>query len=255
MASVEDKLAISLTAESTELIPYFSYLLQDLWELGSSPNDIIELTVKHIDVSEQTKVLDLACGKGAISVHFAKAFGCNVKGIDLIPEFIEYATQKAQEFGVENLCEFQVGDINQAVEKERDYDIVILGAVGTVLGSPEETVMKLKKIINDKGYIFVDDAYGVDDSDIRCPSKSKWLSIFNNAGLRLIDEKLIAHDELCSINIEQQALIVKRANELMNLYPEKASLFESYIRSQQAECDELENEISGVTMLLQNEKP
>lgn len=250
MASVEERLARSLTADSTELIPYFPYLLQDLWELGSSPNDIIELTAKHIDVSEQTKVLDLACGKGAVSIHLAKAFGCNVKGIDLIPEFIEYAVQKAHEVGVETLCDFQVGDINQAVEKERDYDIVILGAVGSVLGNPEETIMKLKKLINDKGFIFIDDAYGVDDSDIRCPSKLKWLSIFHNAGLQLIDEKLIAHDELCSINNEQQALIVKRANELIRLYPEKKSLFESYIRSQQAECDELENEISGVTMLL-----
>jgi hypothetical protein len=29
-----------------------------------------------------------------------------------------------------------------------------------------------------------------------------------------------------------------------------ASLFDSYVQSQQAECDELENEILGVTMLL-----
>ena len=65
MSDVEEKLAKSLTAESVELIPYLTYLLQDLWELGSSPKDMVHLISKNIIISEKTKVLDLACGKGA----------------------------------------------------------------------------------------------------------------------------------------------------------------------------------------------
>jgi len=34
------------------------------------------------------------------------------------------------------------------------------------------------------------------------------------------------------------------------MYREKAHFFESYVKSQLAECDDLENEIDGVTMLL-----
>jgi hypothetical protein len=68
---------------------------------------------------------------------------------------------------------------------------------------------------------------------------------------RLIDEKIIEDDELASLNNEQQKLIVKRTNELKEELPEKSHLFDCYIQSQQAECDELENEISGVTLLLQ----
>jgi hypothetical protein len=64
-------------------------------------------------------------------------------------------------------------------------------------------------------------------------------------------EWFIEEDEIKSINDEQQLFILKRANELKEKHPDKAHLFESYIRSQQAECDELENKISGVTMLLQ----
>ena len=65
MSDVEEKLAKSSTAESVELIPYLPYLLQDLWELGSSPKDMVHLISKNIIISEKTKVLDLACGKGA----------------------------------------------------------------------------------------------------------------------------------------------------------------------------------------------
>ena len=87
----------------------------------------MELITKHIHVSDQTRVLDLACGKGAVSVILAKKLGCMIKGIDIIPEFIDFAINKAQEFGVRELCEFLVGDITELVKTEKDYDIVILG--------------------------------------------------------------------------------------------------------------------------------
>ncbi|HQA58169.1 MAG TPA: class I SAM-dependent methyltransferase [Acetivibrio sp.] len=251
MSKVEEKLAKSLTAETTELIPYLPYLLQDLWELGSSPMDIIEMTSKNIKVTEKTKVLDLACGKGAVSVNLAKALGCSVKGIDLIPEFIEYADLKAKEYGVFDLCRFEVGDINEAVKEEKDYDIVILGAVGDVLGNPKETVEKLTGTVKKGGYIFIDDAYGTDDFDEKYPTREKWLKIFDGLGVKLLDERIVQEDEVKSVNDEQQSFIIKRANELKIKHPDKAYLFDSYVESQQAECDELENEITGVTMLLQ----
>lgn len=251
MGTVEEKLAKSLTAESIELIPYLPYLLQDLWELGSSPQDILDLITKQIQVSKETRVLDLACGKGAVSVNLAKELGCMVKGIDLIPEFIAFAVHKAQEFGVGELCEFVVGDITESVQTEKGYDLVILGAVGDVLGNAEETVTLLKNTVKKGGYLIIDDTYGNDETNPKYPTREQWLTIFDNSGVRLIDEKIIEDDELVSLNNQQQALIVKRANELKEKSPEKAHLFDSYIHSQQAECDELENEISGVTMLLQ----
>ena len=251
MLNIDEKLAKSLTAESTELLPYLPYLLQDLWELGSSPKDMIDLIKKHIPVSGKTKVLDLGCGKGAVSVKIALAFGCNVTGIDLMPEFIAFADQKAREYGVENLCEFKVADITESIKIKKDYDIVILGAVGDVLGDPEETVTKLKRTLKKNGFIIIDDAYAKHADNPKYHTKDQWLEAFNTARVRLIDEKLIEEDELTSINDAQQALIANRADELKRTYPEKSNLFDSYIRSQLAECDELENEVVGVTLLLQ----
>ena len=49
--------------------------------------------------------------------------------------------QKAQEYGIADLCDFVVGDINEVVATEKDYDVVILGAVGDVLGNPSETLI------------------------------------------------------------------------------------------------------------------
>ncbi|HBN85252.1 MAG TPA: methyltransferase type 12, partial [Clostridiales bacterium] len=236
MSQVEEKLAKSLTAESVELIPFLPYLLCDLWELGSSPTDIIYLIKKHIKKPEQMKVLDLACGKGAVSVQLAKQIGCQVKGIDITLEFIEFARKKAKELGVECLCEFQVEDINESVNIEKNYDLVILGSVGDVLGNPEETILKLKNIINPGGWIIIDDAYGKDGVNIDYYSKNEWCAIFNKTNVKLVEEVFVNDDALIDLNREQQDFIVKRAKELIEQYPEKASLFESYIQSQQAEC-------------------
>lgn len=254
MSDVEEKLARSLTAETTELIPYLPYLLQDLWELGSSPRDMLEMIGKHLPVSGQIRILDLACGKGAVSVILAKELGFMVRGIDLIPEFITFAKKKAIEYGVEGLCEFMVGDVNKAVNTERGYDLVIFGAAADVLGTPEETIRKLKKTIRPEGYILLDDAYGKPGAADGYYSREEWLLLFEKTGVRLLAEKTIAEDELIELNHEQQGFIRQRANELKEKYPEKAGLFAGYLQSQQAECDLLENDIIGVTMLLQKMK-
>lgn len=252
MQTDKEKLAKSLSAQSIDLIPYLPYLLQDIWELGSSPKDIIDLIQKHIPISRETRVLDLACGKGAVSVQIAKRLGIHVTGIDIIPHFIDYAGIKAREYGVENLCEFSVGDINCAVNDETDYDIVILGAVGDALGDCEETILKLKKTIKKTGYILIDDAYGSGDSEGRYLTRKEWRKMFHYLGVDLLTERVIEMDEVVRMNVEQQRHIRQRAAELREKYPDMAELFEGYVQSQQNECDELENEITGVTMLLKN---
>lgn len=61
----------------------------------------------------------------------------------------------------------------------------------------------------------------------------------------------INDNELVDTNRYNQECIIKRANEMKRIHPEKSELFEQYILGQQAECDELEGEITGVTWLFQ----
>jgi len=250
----EEKLAGSLTAETTELLPFLPYLLQDFWELGSNPEVMAELIKKHVSVSESTRILDLACGKGAVAIKVAQKLRANVKGVDLMPAFIEYAAQKAKEYGVSDLCEFTVGDIKETVKKAKDYDCVIFGAVGKVLGTPAETLDQLKTVIKTGGYILMDECYLPDagtQEEVRyryCEylTEKQWVDLFQAAGLDLV-ETVFSDD---SGSDSGTAAITARANELIEKHPDKQAMFEGYIRSQQNEYDDIDNSLVAVTWIL-----
>jgi len=252
----EEKLACSLTAETTELIPFLPYLLQDLWELGSNPREMIRLIKKHMPISENTKVLDIACGKGAVSINIAKELNVNVYGFDLLSDFIEYANKKAKKLNAGSLCHFTVANANDVVNAETNYDCVIFGAAGNVLGDPAETLSKLRRTVKQGGFILIDEGYLPGDSgneDVKYKNyeyltHGQWLRLFAGRGLKLVEEAPNVEDY--DFDSDNKA-IAARAAELTAKHPEKREIFEQYIQSQLNECDDLENNIVGVTWMLQ----
>ena len=250
---IGEKLARSLTAETTDLLPFLPYLLQDLWELGSSPKDMIYLLEKYLVASDETKILDLACGKGAVSINLAKELGVKVRGIDLLQEFIEYANEKAKEWGVDLLCNFICADVNEAVVTERGYDCVIFGAAGNILGGPHETLAKLKETIRPGGFILIDEAYLPDGAhidikyDYEYLNRQQWMQVFKDNDLELLEELIPADDY--DYDSDNRA-IAARAEELGAKYPDKRGIFEDYIQSQRNEIHDLENSLIGVTWIL-----
>lgn len=246
----EEALAASLTAETTELIPYLPTLLQDLWELGSSPGVMIDLLRGRLP--ERARVLDLGCGKGAVSVRLAQALGLRTKGIDLLPEFIREAQEKARIYGVSALCTFEVGDIQEALAQERNYDCAILGAVGNILGDYPQLLWRLRQTVRRDGFVLLDDAYmreGTQARQAQYPTYVQWRDMFADAGLALLEAQEADEDDQMT-NERNNDHIRARADELIAQHPEKRELFEGYVRSQQAECDDLSDGLVGVTWLL-----
>ena len=254
----EEKLVRSLSWETTELLPFLPYLLQDFWELGSDPVLMANMINKHVGISDNTRVLDLACGKGAVSVSVAQKLRVKVKGIDLMPEFTEYAGQKAKEHNVDNLCEFLTDDINEAVKTEKEYDCVIFGAAGVdVLGGPAEALKKLKAAIKPGGFIMIEEGCIPDDGkreDIRYNANTffslqQWMVFFSEAGLELV-ETAHGQNEGKLDSVAGLAAITERANELIEKHPGKKELFEGYVRNQRNEYADINDSLETVTWVL-----
>src|SRR5690606_4579014 len=57
------------------------------------------------------RILDLACGKGAVAVRAAATIGCRVVGVDGCEPFIDSARALARRRGVSRRCRFELADV------------------------------------------------------------------------------------------------------------------------------------------------
>ena len=281
MKTLEESIAIAMDMQDTEILSYLPYILQDFWEIGTPAEAVVKLVRKHCAFSQcaapmprleavkpieplqsvsplqkhnpHIQVLDLGCGKGAVSVKLAESLNCNCLGIDGISGFIKFANEKAREYGVENLCRFETGDIREKIKTLGKFDVIVLGAVGQVFGDYYATLTTLKQHLAPDGIIIIDDAYIDDASTFQHPAilpHGTVLAQIEQAGMELIDEC----SDIETAYDEEFANLQKRCNELILKHPEKRALFENYVQVQTDEYDVLENDVTASIMVLKKKK-
>lgn len=253
MKSLEESIVTAMDGSDAAILPHLPFILQDLWEIGSDPETIIELVRKHSRDYSRLSVLDLGCGKGAVSVKLARALRCRCRGIDGIPEFISVAIEKARQYDVADLCVFETGDIRERVKTLPHFDIIILGSIGPVFGHVGETLSALDPILGDNGFIILDDGYIQDSSLFSHPQigkKAEVLRFIAAAGMTLADETIMAPSHIKDADDDIFQKIKRRCFELMERFPAEKAIFADYIRRQEEENDVLETKIVCSTMTI-----
>lgn len=250
--------SLSESLETTpDFLPYLPELLQDLWELGSSPEKIIELIQPLKLNAKITNVLDLGCGKGAVSILLAKSFGFKAVGVDGCQPFLDEAWQKAREHGVESSCHFIHADIRNYVQKARDFDIVIYASLGGVLGNIAEYTGKLRNTVRQGGFIVVDDGFLPGKTAIDRPgyghymSHAETLQQLTSHGDSLIAEKLLSVEENREIDQGYLKAIKRRSLDMIKKNPELREEVEEYVKNQEIECEVIEQNLRGAVWLIQ----
>lgn len=253
MISLEESAIIAMDGSDKDLFQFLPYILQDLWEIGADPDTIVKLISKHCDNYTDLKVLDLGCGKGAVSVKVSQKLGCTCNGIDAISAFIEFAQQKATEFKVNHLCTFETDDIREKVKVVTGYDIVVLGAIGPVFGDYFTTLTTLSKCINENGIFLIDDGYIDDNSDYSHPlmfKKSIIMQQIDKAGMKLVENDIMDREDIKDSDDYIFENLKNRCYQLIDKYPDRQKLFLDYLKKQEIENDVLENKAIGTTMVI-----
>jgi SAM-dependent methyltransferase len=237
------------------LLPYMPFLLQDLWALGADVESIIRAIDSLGLASSQTNVLDLGCGKGAVSIRIAMRFGFRVFGVDAMAPFIEDAITKSRQYNVFHLCTFKKQDIFQFLKTEHQFDIVIFASLGGLLGTFQETVGKLRQQVRKGAYIVIDDGYLKKGDRLNRKryehyrNHDKTMEELTCYGDILID-KISTAEATERINKDYLQIIQKRGKELVKLNPELKSTVESYVALQIEECQIIAEKIEGVLWVL-----
>ncbi len=89
-------------------------------------------------LNRKSRVLEIASGRGAAACALAARFGCHVEGFDIDPNMVERAREKATEFGLTGLVDFQVRDGREMDFGTGHYDLVLAeGGAMTYIGREE----------------------------------------------------------------------------------------------------------------------
>lgn len=244
----------SLDCFEPQLRPFIPYLLQDLWEIGSSSKIVLEMLKRNNLHTQQLKILDIGCGKGAVSIPIAKEVYATVYGIDAMPEFIETAKQKAQEFGIGKFCTFVNGDATKLINDLKGFNLVMMASVGPILGNVSQTLNKLEGCLSNNGYVILDDCFLPNDavSDYtRCLRESEFNRQIQESNYSVIDKLIQSPEDTAETDEYIYSRIETRAKELSVKHPDKKKMFESYLAMQKKENYALENELQCIMILLQ----
>lgn len=217
MKPIDESIIESLDGSDIRLREYIPYLLQDIWEIGADPETMISLIKEHVNISNP-RILDLGCGKGAVSIRMAQEVECTVLGIDAVPEFIKEAIEYARKFNVFEKCSFEVGDIRIRIKEMSNFDIVILGAIGPILGNLETSLKIINQSLNTPGYVLLDDGYIEDEADVdynRCLRKSEFYQQIKDSGFSIIHEDIFNRDGITESDTVIFNAINNRADELI----------------------------------------
>jgi len=254
MKPLDESITESLDGSDIRLREHIPWLLQDIWEIGADPETMVSLVKDYLHIPNP-RILDAGCGKGAVSIRMAQEIECTISGIDAVPEFINEANEYAHRFKVNNKCTFEVGDIRLKVKDLSGFDIVILGAIGPVLGNLETSLRTINHSLKTPGYVILDDGYIEDQNDTdyqKCLRKTSFYRQIRDSGFSIIREEIFKREGITDSDALIFNAIKRRADELIAKYPEKSEVFRKYVENQDYENKMLETSIISGTWLLKN---
>ena len=131
-----------------------AYFKNDNDTLEEAQNNKIDHIIKKLDLKPNQKVLDIGSGWGTLATDIAQKTKCEVVGITLSENQLEYSKKKAKDLNLENQVEFRLMDYRSLDEK---FDrIVSVGMFEHVGRKFYKTYFNsVSKLLNDDGVALI----------------------------------------------------------------------------------------------------
>jgi SAM-dependent methyltransferase len=138
--------------------------------------------LKRAGVKPRARVLDLACGKGAVGIALARGLSARVTGVDGFGAFLDAARGAAMDAGVGALCEWVEGDVRRYRSRGDGFDVtMMLGLFGL-----EGALPILRRHTRAGGLYVVDDATCEEGADAGL-SRAEARDLIEVGGDRIIE--------------------------------------------------------------------
>jgi SAM-dependent methyltransferase len=114
--------------------------------------------IAWLELSPQSRVLDVACDSGRPMLRIAEKTGCQVCGVDLHSEGVANATARSKELGLEGRADFIQGDANERLPFDASsFDAVIcIDAINHLPDRPR-VLAEWRRVLNPGGRVLFTD--------------------------------------------------------------------------------------------------
>ncbi len=109
-----------------------------------------ERFIARLNLKPGTRMLDVACGTGNLSIPAAKA-GASVVGVDIAPNLLETARRRAAQQGL--LIQFEEGDAEELHYATGQFDVVATMYGAMFAPRPDKVVAELVRVCHPGGLI------------------------------------------------------------------------------------------------------
>jgi cyclopropane fatty-acyl-phospholipid synthase-like methyltransferase len=149
---------------------------------------------ERLGLGPESRVLDIASGRGGPALLLAETFGCSVRGVELSPDFHAVAVARATEAGLSERVTVDLDDGAEAAFERESYDAALCLGASFVYGTLADTVEALAPAVRPGGHVVVGEPYWrhlplPDDYDDR---RDPWTTlegtvmIFETSGLPVV---------------------------------------------------------------------
>ena len=131
-----------------------AYFKNDNDSLETAQNNKIQHIIKKLNLKPNQKVLDIGSGWGSLAIEIAKASKCEVIGITLSENQLEYSNKKAKELNLENQVRFKMMDYRELNEKfDRIVSVGMFEHVGRKFYNKYFKI--ISKLLNNNGVALI----------------------------------------------------------------------------------------------------
>lgn len=186
------KEAYEILAGRLNLTPAMIPFLAEIGLDQTIINPILPETVgelgRILDLRPDRSILDLACGKGGVSLPMVNTYKVNLVGVDLMPDFIREAWSRAEYTGLYSLCNFKMADAAEFAAGTKDqWDaVLIVGALTIIWQDMDQGLAAAKPLVRAGGHLVIGHPYrlpgGAGDPEEPLPAKDEATSRLAQTG-------------------------------------------------------------------------
>jgi len=121
--------------------------------------DKIRLLGDYLRLTSESRVLDIASGKGGPASILAEAYGCTISAVEIRPLFAEEARKRAASAGLGSLIDVQTADASSLQIEPESFDAAICIGAAFVWGTIADAAAALWPTVPPGGFVAIGEPF------------------------------------------------------------------------------------------------